>query len=141
MHRIHARHLRGHCNAELVALVEAADYALVPRGQVHEGTVSDALRPVGLGLDEPVGNVSFAGRCLVRGNVAGHLVLRESMSPVSVFLMPGEHVSRASSFEREGWHGVVVPAQAGSVGVVVPDGKRVDPALLELLVRAVRWPA
>lgn len=124
---------------ELVALVEMADYALEARGPVRSDALSDALRPVGLGLREPVGTVSFAGRCLVRGNLSGHLVIRESATPVSVFLMPDEHVSRTSSFRRDGWHGIVAPAGRGTVGMVVPGEEHIDPALLERMLRAVRW--
>jgi len=140
-HAGYVAHEETDLHAELVALVEAADYALKARGPVPEESVDEALRPVGLDLLSAVGDVSFAGRCLVRGNLSGHLVLRESALPVTVFLMPDERVARASRFRRNGWQGVVVPAERGSVGIVVPENGGVDPALVERLVRSVRWPA
>jgi len=128
-------------HGELVALVEAADYALQARGPVRKELLDAALRPVGLTLREPVGEVSFAGRCLVRGKLSGHLVLRDASTPVSVFLMPEERVSRESSFERKGWRGVLVPTAAGTVGIVVPGGAPPDETLVDRVVRAVHWPA
>ena len=138
----HSAYREAGLHQELVALVKAADYALQAEGTVDGQAVSDALGPVGLALDEQLGSVSFAGRCLVRGNLSGHLVIRESAIPVTVFLMPYEHVSRKSSFEQDGWRGVVIPAAQGTVGLVVPVGSEpVDEKLVDRVVRSVRWRA
>ena len=126
---------------ELVALVEAADYALAAPGPVAHGDVDAALEPVGLSVAEGLGIVSFAGRCLVRGNLSGHMVLRERSVPITVFLMPAEQVGRRSHFERSGWHGMLVPADHGTVGIVVPDGEDLDPDLIDRVIEAVRWQA
>jgi hypothetical protein len=126
--------------AERVALVEAADYALEARGPVREQAVEQALGPVGLAVRQRLGAVSFAGRCLVRGNLSGHLVLRETTVPVTVFLMPRERVARLSRFRRAGWRGMLVPAEQGTVGFLVPADGAVDQDLVERVVGAVRWP-
>ena len=99
------------------------------------------LGPVGLAVRQRLGAVSFAGRCLVRGNLSGHLVLRETTVPVTVFLMPRERVARLSRFRRAGWRGMLVPAEQGTVGFLVPADGAVDQDLVERVVGAVRWPA
>ncbi len=123
---------------ELVALVQAADYALAADEPVDTEALAEALRPVGLGVGAPMGRVSYAGRCLVRGNLSGHLVIRDDAEPVTVFLMPDERMARRSRFEHQGWSGVLVPAGDGTLGFVAPAGKSVE-SVIERVSKAVRW--
>jgi len=126
---------------ELVALIEAADYALVSRAELPGGEIAAALRPVGLGLDELPGRVSFAGRCLVKGDLSGHLVLREQDRPVTVFLMPAQHLLRRVSFERAGWSGLLIPAGTdGAVAVMAEPGQSME-EVASRVMRAIRWSA
>ena len=126
---------------ELVALIEAADYALVSRAALPGSDVADALRPVGLTLEQLPGSVSFAGRCLVKGNLSGHLVLRERDRPVIVFLMPEEHMLRRVRFERGGWSGLLIPVgRDGTLAVMTVPGQPMDEVAARVL-RMVRWSA
>lgn len=126
---------------ELVALIEAADYALVSRAALPGRDVADALRPVGLTLAQLPDSVSFAGRCLVKGNLSGHLVLRERDHPVIVFLMPEEHMLRRIRFERGGWSGLLIPVgRDGTLAVMTVPGQPMDEVAARVL-RMVRWSA
>jgi hypothetical protein len=128
-----------HLKQELVALIEAADYALVSRTQLPDGEVADALRPVGLAIGEMPGRVSFAGRCLVKGNLSGHLVLREREQPVTVFLMPEEHTLRRVRFERGGWSGLLIPVgRHGTLAIMAAPGQPMD-EMASRVLRTVRW--
>lgn len=130
-----------HLKQELVALIEAADYALVSLVELPDGEVASALRPVGLALDEMPGQISFAGRCLVKGNLSGHLVLREREHPVTVFLMPEEHTLRRVRFERGGWSGLLIPVgRAGTLAIMAAPGQPMDEVAARVL-RNVRWSA
>ena len=124
---------------EVVALIEAADYALEPTSPVGDDRVADALAPLGLALAADPGPVSFAGRCLVRGNLSGHLVLRDGGEPVTVFLMPKERLLREARFEGGGWNGLLVPAgPGGSLAILGPPGTALEP-VRERVLRSVRW--
>ena len=133
-------HSESRLEHEVIALVNAADYALQARGPVAAHTLSTALKPVGLRLDGAIDNVSFAGRCLVRGNLSGHVVLRMQDSPITVFLMPGENLLRQTRFEGENWSGLLVPADNGAIAIVARRGQALDGVMRQVL-NAIRWPA
>ena len=123
---------------EVVALVEAADYALAAPGPLAAHSIAETLAPVGLGFETGVERVSFAGRCLVRGKLSGHLVLREDSEPVTVFLMPDERLVRRARFSHQGWSGVLIPDGQGAIAIVARNGKPAD-ELVERVRKAVRW--
>jgi hypothetical protein len=133
-------HSESRLEHEVIALVDAADYALQARGPVAAHTLSTALKPVGLRLDGAIDNVSFAGRCLVRGNLSGHVVLRKQHSPITVFLMPEENLLRQTRFEGENWSGLLVPADHGAIAIVARRGQALD-GVVQQVLDAIRWPA
>lgn len=136
-------HNESQLEREVLALVDAADYALQAREPIAMHTLSNALEPVGLTIDGLIGRVSFAGRCLVRGNLSGHVVLRaqdSSDSPITVFLMPAERLVRESRFEGKNWSGLLIPAANGAIAIVAPRGQALSNVTRRVL-EAVRWPA
>ena len=108
---------------EVLALVATTDYALENRRAIAPEAVSDALSPVGYGVRPEIGPVSFAGRCLVRGALAGHLVVREQSEPVTVFLVPHLDVRGESTFGNADWSGVMLssPTRGAVVVIASPD--------------------
>jgi hypothetical protein len=74
--------------------------------------VITALEPVGLQLERILYTLSFTCRCLVRGNLAGHVVLRHQGTPITVFLVPDERLIRQAKFENEQWSALLTAALA-----------------------------
>ncbi len=127
-------------DAEVMALVAEAGYALAARGPVSEEEVAAALLPVGLGLEGEIGDVTFASRCLVRGRLAGHLVLRGDTAPVTVFLIPHAMVEERADVRSATLAGFVLREGQGTIAIVGAPGEQL--AGIEARVRAaVRWPA
>ena len=113
---------------EVLALVATTDYALENRRAIAPEAVSDAMSPVGYGVRPEIGPVSFAGRCLVRGSLAGHLVVREHSKPVTVFLVPHLDVRGESTFGNAEWSGVMLSSPArGTVVVIAPPDTDLSP--------------
>lgn len=109
--------------SDVLALVEAADYALENRDPLRPDIVQQALAPVGFSLASPLERVSFAGRCLVQGTLAGHLVVRDQQRPVTVFLIPRRELDRPVEFSDSTWSGVLLPEQGdGAIAVLAPRG-------------------
>ena len=123
---------------EVIALVDAADYALRASGPIAAEQLSVALAPVGLQLHSPISNVSFAGRCLVRGNLSGHVVLREQDSPITVLLMPAEHLLRQTRFSGGNWSGLLVPADNGAIAIVGRRGQALE-SVKQQVLEAIQW--
>ena len=105
--------------SEVLALIDAAEYAMENRASIDSGSISHALEPVGYKVQPSIGDVSFAGRCLVRGALAGHLVVREQSAPITVFLVPHVQLTSQEHFGNATWSGVMMPASRGGAIVVV----------------------
>lgn len=124
---------------EVVSLASAAEYALAATEPVDDARVKQALQVVGLGLETPIKTVTFASQCIIRGRLAGHLVLRENDGgPVTVFLIPDSIVTERKRIREKEWRGVLVPTPTGTIVVL---GMQEDAvALVEDQVRgSVRW--
>lgn len=123
---------------EFVALVNGAPYALAATERVDRGQISEALRAAGVDLAESIGNVTFAGPCVIRGKISGHVVVQGRSAPVTVFLIKEKLVDHRATIHSEQYRGVVVPAGTGTIAIVSAPGESL--AHLEALVRAaVRW--
>ena len=124
---------------EVVALIQAAPYALAAEGSISRKQVAAALKPVGLSLSGDLGPVSFVGRCYIRGQMAGHLVVQGESARITVFLIP--HVSvRAPIPIRSGhFSGMLIPSGPGAVAIVSAPGEPLE-AVQERVRSAVLWP-
>ncbi len=123
---------------EFVALVNGAPYALTASKVISSGDISAALGPAGLDLDGSIGDVTFAGRCLVRGKVSGHIVVQGDTAPVTVFLIKEQLVSNRATIRTDYYSGVVLPQGSGTIVLVSSPGESLEN--LETRVRsAIRW--
>jgi hypothetical protein len=63
-------------------------------------------------------HVTYAQYCFFRGHFVPHLVLSTAQGPVTVMVLPDEHVSSRETFHESGYAGVIVPAPHGSLAVL-----------------------
>jgi len=123
---------------EFVALINGAPYALTTNESVGSNAISAALEPVGLDLEGPIGDVTFAGRCIIRGKVSGHIVVKGETAPITVFLIRDRLVSGRAVIRSDHYRGVVLPQGTGTIAIVGSPGEALDG--IEARVRsAVRW--
>jgi hypothetical protein len=90
--------------------------------------------------EQALGDVNFAGICMMRRNRGVHLVLRGEMGPVTVFFMPGEKTRKPMALDSERFAGMIEPTDWGSIAVVGEQGEPLMP-VLERVRQAVTWPA
>ena len=102
----------------VMALVDEAEHALVPRAPVALEDIRAALRPVGIDLSDELGMVTFASPCVVRGKLAGHIVMQGEKAPISILLMPNESVSGRLTVERSDLKGVLLPMKQGTIAIL-----------------------
>ncbi len=73
----------------------------------------------GLSLPGPIpADTTYVRRCIVGPYEAVHLVTRAGGEPVVVLYMPHKQVRSERRFTREGWHGMEVPLEHGSMVVL-----------------------
>ena len=105
---------------DLIAVVNTASYALESRGPVSQDKIASAFDPIGFHLAASLGNVSFAGKCLVQGKVAGHMVLRRNGQPITLIFIPNRQRLIQASFTSRQWRGQLVPVASGTVAIIAP---------------------
>lgn len=115
-----------HLSEEFVALVTAAPYALAADKPVSGKQISAALQPTGLDLVGDIGHVTFAGRCLVRGKLSGHIVLKGDTAPVTVFLIRDQLVSERATIRSAHYSGIVLPQGTGTIAIVSAPGEALE---------------
>lgn len=125
-------------SGEFVALVNGAPYALATSTPVSGREISATLEPAGLDLQGSIGDVTFAGRCLVRGKISGHIVVQGETAPVTVFLISEQLVTSRATINSEFYSGVVLPQGTGTIAIVSAPGESLGE--VEAQVRsAIRW--
>ncbi len=123
---------------EFVTLVNGAPYAIAATDPVSSREISTALEPAGLDLQGSIGDVTFAGRCLVRGKLSGHIVVQGDTAPVTVFLISEQLVTSRATINSDYYSGVVLPLGTGTIAIVSAPGESLEK--LEAQVRsAIRW--
>jgi len=123
---------------EFVALINGAPYALTANQAVSSSEISAALEPAGLDLEGSIGDVTFAGRCIVRGKLSGHIVLKGDTAPITVFLIGDALVSDRATIRSDNYSGVVLPQGSGTIAILGSPGETLED--VEARVRsAIRW--
>ena len=108
---------------EIITLVNTATFALEANGPVSDEELESLLAPTGVRLTRPVGEVTFAGPCVVRGKLAGHVVVRGQTAKVTMLFMPRERVTGRSEFSSYHFQGVLLPAEHGAVAIIASPGE------------------
>lgn len=111
---------------EVIALIRAAPYAMAPNVPLESAAISEALAPAGLALNRELAGVTFAGPCILKNIIAGHLVLRGSVAPITVFAIPGIRVSSSESIRGDSLRGELVPHGNGTLAIVGAPEEKLD---------------
>ena len=88
--------------------------------------VADVLVRSGLRLEPGLPDVTYAQSCWFRGRHVPHLVVRTPDGPVTVLVLPEEHVERAIRIDEDGYRGTLVPARRGSLAVLARDDTGIE---------------
>jgi hypothetical protein len=123
---------------ELVAHVESESDSWSSDHPIPATRTNDILAKAGVALDMSSDKVVYARNCLFRGHVVPHLVVTTSRGPVTVLLLPHEHVTQRTTFHEDGMTGVITPAPHGSVAILALGSESVDAAAREIQ-QSVRW--
>ncbi len=116
-----------------------ADALLPDRNLIHDASyVQGVLKRAGAHLQGDMDDVTYAQVCLFRGELVGHIVVRGPNGPVTVMVLRHIHVDKAVPVDEDGYHGVIIPAGAGSIAIVTNNNSPVQPMEAELTSK-VGW--
>jgi Protein of unknown function (DUF3379) len=97
------------------------------------------LSAAGVAIDPTDTTVTYARICLFHGHWVPHLVIRTAGGPVTIMVMPQEHVTAQQSFRQNGYSGVLVPGPAGGALAVIAQGEPDMNAVTRALDAHLRW--
>lgn len=125
--------------AEVIAHVQH-EPQLLQASQRRAGAqqVSAVMSRGGVQASLPLRDVSHAGLCPFRGRLVPHLVFEVDGEPVSVLLLPHEPMASVQEINEQGFKGVLVPVQDGSMAIVAGREDLIVP-VREELEKAVSW--
>lgn len=99
--------------------------------------VANTLRLAGVKFDSKL-SIVYAMPCPFMGRRIAHLVVQTPQGPMTVMLLPHEHIEARRTFSQNGMRGVLLPAGEGGVAILTRDG-RVPDAIADAVVNDVRW--
>ena len=85
---------------------------------VDAHALADVLNRAGVSLDVTSDKVMYARTCFFRGHWVPHLIIQTTGGPVTVMVLPDEHVRNRMSFYENGLAGIIAPSQHGSVALL-----------------------
>ncbi len=122
----------------VVRHIEKEPELLAATEVVDEMRLAEVLSPLAFSLEHSPGSITAAAPCWIRKGRGMHLVIRGDKGPVTVLLMPGEHVAHQQPVKAAPLAGMLVPTAWGSMAVVSHAGDDIEP-VVRSLQQNVRW--
>jgi Protein of unknown function (DUF3379) len=122
-----AAELIRHAQGEPESWVQTQPVSVVAVDSVLEES-GFVVRPV-MGLAPVV----YARSCDFRGHRVAHFVVLTESGPVTVLVLTHERVRVVERFESDGYRGVLVPVQGGSIALVSPSDIALERATSEVM--------
>lgn len=123
---------------EIFSLISQADDTFASQTVLDDKTVAAALNHVGLDVTGELEKVTFAGQSLVRGKLAGHLVIQGEWAPCTVLLIPETDLASRYTIDRDKLRGLVVPFNGGVLAIIGAPQENLAP-VVERVKAALRW--
>lgn len=126
-------------SAEIIAHLDHEPQALVVTSTpVAERELAEVVNSGNASIDRGVGLITYARSCVINGKVVPHLVMQGESGPITLLLMPDEHVDRATPISGENVNGVILPVGEGSIAIIGPREADID-RIQEQVVGSVTW--
>ncbi|MCG8435819.1 MAG: DUF3379 domain-containing protein [Gammaproteobacteria bacterium] len=103
---------------DVIAHIHLEAEKLLLDQRISNGRLDMVLQRVGVRARQEVGEVTYAGLCPFRGKLVAHLIMQGETGPITLMLLPNEQVNAPTPIDEEGFHGVLLPWEGGSIAVV-----------------------
>jgi hypothetical protein len=124
---------------EIIAHLDHEPRALrVSDKSVSERSLARVVRKDEVMLNRALGLITYARTCVINGREVPHLVIQGEKGPVTLLLLPEEHVDTAVQIHGEAVDGVILPVGEGSVAIVGERGENMS-EIESRVVSSVEW--
>ncbi len=89
-------------------------------------------------MNHDAGLITYAQSCIINGKTVPHLVVQGKYGPVTILLMPNEHVSGARDLDGENIRGVILPVGNGSIAIIGSRDEQIEQVRQNVL-NSVMW--
>lgn len=105
---------------------------------VSERTLANVVRADVASMDEAIGLITYAKTCVINGRKIPHLVIQGDSGPVTLLLMPEEHVDSAVTLSGESVNGVILPVGNGSIAIIGDRNENMS-RIEQRVIDSVEW--
>lgn len=124
---------------QVVAHLDHEPHSLVVTDvAVPERTLSSVVNRNEVDVAPGLGLITYARSCVINGRVIPHLVIQGEHGPVTLLLMPEEHVDAAIPLEGRAVNGVILPVGDGSVAIIGERDESLE-QIEERVIDSVKW--
>jgi len=109
------------------------------QASVDPGEFDRVLRQAGARLSVAPPPVSYVKLCPFRGRMVAHFVVQASHGPVTVLLLPDEHIPSRVALDEDGFTGTLLPLDEGGGIAVVGEADEDINEVKDQVASALRW--
>ena len=117
----------------VVAHIRAEAHHLTERNDVPVEKLQNVLARVGQRVVGDIGAINYAGVCPIGARNGAHLIIEGQRGPVTVLILPATVVAQRRSIDVTDLHGMILPAENGSIAIVGTPGEDLEPVARRIL--------
>lgn len=103
---------------------------------ISQQQLGSVMTAINTHATEDIGKLNYAGKCQIRKNAGAHLIVNGEKGPVTVLVMPGEHIGKNMNIESARFDGTIYPTAYGSLAVVGEKGEHI-PTIAERMLESI----
>ncbi len=101
--------------------------------EVSNARLTNIMTAINTETTNNIGQLNSASKCQIRKNSGAHLILNGENGPVTVLVMPGEHIDKDLQITSSRFKGTIYPTPYGSIAVVGEKGEQISPIAEKML--------
>ena len=100
---------------------------------VSEKNLGTIMTAINTKTRDDIGKINYASKCQIRKNAGAHLIANGESGPVTVLVMPGEHIDKDINITSNRFDGAIYSTDYGSLAVVGEKGEQISPIAERML--------
>jgi len=119
--------------------VKNEQHHLTDKNNIQLTALNHILNPLRIKLDQSIGTINYAGTCQIGSHRGGHIVIQGETAPITLLLMPGEHIPHKEKVKGENYKGIIFPVETGSIALIGEGDTDLEPLLnkIKMSLRAI----
>jgi len=104
---------------------------------VSEKKFGNIMTAINTRTRDDIGKLNYASKCQIRKNAGAHLITNGESGPVTILVMPGEHIDKDINITSSRFDGAIYSTDYGSLAVVGEKGEQISPIAEKMLQNIV----